>query len=120
MKVILELPLPPTANLYYRRGRYATYMSDRGRQYKQDVADIVSSECFVKFGDARLRMHINLHPATRGKSDLDNRLKALQDSLMSEGAGVFNDDSQIDDLRIVRCGVVKGGKAIVIIEAIDG
>jgi len=117
MKVLLDLPLPPTSNLYYRRGKYCTYLSDKGRAYKMQVADIISSECFVKFENRRLRVHINLHPATRGRSDLDNRLKALADSL--QDAGLFEDDSQIDDLRIVRCDVIKGGRVSVIIEALN-
>lgn len=118
MKVILELPMPPSLNTYYRRSGHHIHISDKGRQYKQEVADIVSEHCFAKFEDRRLRVHINLHPATKRKSDLDNRLKGLADAL--QDAGLFEDDSQIDDLRIVRCGVASGGKAVVIIEALDG
>lgn len=39
-------------------------------------------------------------PPDRRKRDLDNLLKSLLDGL--EGAGVFKDDAQIDDLQIVR------------------
>jgi crossover junction endodeoxyribonuclease RusA len=118
MKVILDLPMPPSNNVYYRRGKFATYLSEQGRAYKQLVADIISDTCDAKFEDKRLRVHINLHPATRRKMDIDNRLKALADSL--ENAGLFFSDEQIDDLRIVRCGVLSGGRVTVIVEAIDG
>lgn len=43
--------------------------------------------------------------------DLDNIKKALLDSLTH--AGVYKDDFQIDDLRVVRREVVKGGYVIV-------
>jgi crossover junction endodeoxyribonuclease RusA len=118
MKVILDLPMPPSNNVYYRRGKFATYLSPQGAAYKKLVADIISDSCDAKFEDKRLRVHINLHPATKRKMDIDNRLKALADSL--ENAGLFFSDEQIDDLRIVRCGIASGGRVTVIVEAIDG
>jgi crossover junction endodeoxyribonuclease RusA len=39
--------------------------------------------------------------------DLDNILKALQDAL--QDAGVYNDDHQIDDLRVTRTAPQKPG-----------
>jgi len=56
-------------------------------------------------------MTVTLHPPDRRRRDLDNAMKALLDSL--EHAGVYDDDSQIDDLRIVRGGIVPGGACVI-------
>jgi crossover junction endodeoxyribonuclease RusA len=117
MKVILDLPVPPSNNVYYRRSKFSTYLSEAGRKYKTAVADIISEECFVKFGNTRLRVHINYHPATKRKRDLDGIFKGLLDSLQE--AGVYDDDEQIDDLRIVRAEPVSGGRITIVIEGIE-
>jgi crossover junction endodeoxyribonuclease RusA len=49
---------------------------------------------------------------------LDNLGKALLDALAA--AGVYEDDSQIDDFRIIRCPVVSGGKVLVVIHLMEG
>jgi crossover junction endodeoxyribonuclease RusA len=63
-------------------------------------------------------VHIDYWPPTRRKSDLDNQFKAILDSLTA--AGVWDDDSQIDELSIARKPVMKGGKIVVTVEAIHG
>ena len=71
----------------------------------------------LKFGDKRLHVIINLHPPTKRVFDCDNFAKACCDSLTK--AGVWNDDSQIDHLEIVRCDVCKGGMLVVSISPMD-
>lgn len=63
-----------------------------------------------QFGGADLAALIDYYPA-RGRPDLDNRLKPLLDAL--EHAGIYDNDRQIDDLRIRRKHNVKGGRVIV-------
>lgn len=63
------------------------------------------------FGDKRLEVHIRLHPATRARQDIDNRVKACLDALTH--AGVMDDDSQVDVLIVDRGEVIKGGKSVV-------
>jgi crossover junction endodeoxyribonuclease RusA len=46
-------------------------------------------------------------PPDHRRRDLDNILKALQDSM--QAAGVYNDDHQIDDLRVTRSAPQKPG-----------
>ena len=56
----------------------------------------------------RLMVKISAYPPDRRRRDLDNILKATLDSLTH--AAVIEDDSLIDDLRIVRKSLVQGGK----------
>jgi crossover junction endodeoxyribonuclease RusA len=49
--------------------------------------------------------------------DIDNRIKSLQDAL--EVAGAYDNDEQIDDLRVLRGPIVSGGRMEVMIGVID-
>lgn len=48
----------------------------------------------------RIKIGLVLHAPNRQKRDIDNFMKCVLDALTH--AGVWNDDSQIDDLSIVR------------------
>lgn len=98
---MIVLPFPPSVNGYWRNVKGRTLISKRGRSYRKAVADAALVKRFPKFGTARLSVCIMAYPKDRRKRDLDNLLKAVLDSL--EYAGVYSDDEQIDDLRIVRC-----------------
>ena len=112
--IVLNLPFPPSVNTYYRRGAHATYMSKNGREYKQAVAEYIAESNTPKLGAARLSLEIVLWPKDKRKYDIDNRIKALLDSL--QDAGVFDDDEQIDQINVYRgTGEHKGGQARVLI-----
>lgn len=112
--IVLNLPFPPSVNTYYRRGAHATYMSKQGREYKKAVAEYISESNTPKLGAARLSLEIVLWPKDKRKYDIDNRIKALLDSL--QDAGVFDDDEQIDQINVYRgTGEHKGGQARVLI-----
>lgn len=117
MKALLELPFPPSTNVYYRRGRYVTYLSEAGRKYKLDVAEYLAENETVKFGEAKLKITMILRPRDKRKIDIDNRIKACLDSL--QDGGLFDDDFQVDHLEIIRGEPIKGGKLLCIIEQID-
>ena len=113
----LEMLLPsgPSVNTYWRHAKGMTYISADGKAYRQAVAKILDGA--HKFGSARLRIAVVLHGADKRDRDLDNfGGKALLDSLVF--AGVLDDDAQIDDLRIVRGAMRKGGLFIVRIREI--
>ena len=63
-----------------------------------------------------MKATLTLHPPTRARRDLANFEKAPVDALVF--AGVFADDSQIDDLRLVRGSVEKPGRVVVRLEAL--
>jgi crossover junction endodeoxyribonuclease RusA len=93
-------------------------MSKQGREYKKAVADYISESNTPKLGSARLYLEVVLWPKDKRKYDIDNRVKALLDSL--QDAGVFDDDEQIDQINVYRgTGVVKGGQARVMIETLE-
>lgn len=108
----INLPYPPSVNHLWRRSRTATYLSQQGRQYRAAVCEAAARQQLQgERIEGRLAVDIVVHPPTRAKCDLDNRVKALLDSLMH--AGVIVDDSQVDDLRIRRGDVRPGGCASV-------
>jgi crossover junction endodeoxyribonuclease RusA len=93
-------------------------MSKQGREYKKAVADYISESNTPKLGSARLYLEVVLWPKDKRKYDIDNRIKALLDSL--QDAGVFDDDEQIDQINIYRgIGERKGGQARVLISTED-
>lgn len=110
MKLILnsDLPLPPTINQYYRakvvKGRPVIYKNDGG-YFKQVTYELFQFANKVPT-DKPLLVEIMFHFASRRKQDIDNRLKALLDSL---NGLVWADDSQIIDLRVRIGEPVKGG-----------
>ena len=96
----LTLPWPPTVNTYYRSVNGAVKISEKGRSYRLAVADQVLIQRGAKHFSGRLLVRVTAYVPDKRKRDLDNILKSLLDSLTH--AGVWEDDSQIDDLHIVR------------------
>ena len=121
MIVELILPWPPSVNHYWRSpstgklaGRHL--VSEKGRQYRESVACHVSMEGAARRLPGRLEVIITLHPPDRRRRDIDNSMKSLLDALGH--AGVYEDDSQIDRLHIVRQWGGKPGTVVVRIEEI--
>jgi crossover junction endodeoxyribonuclease RusA len=115
------LPWPPTVNHYRAIVNNRLITSSDGRRYKRDVLAALLSQGFRGQSDGfhkpdRVAVVIEAYPPTRREVDLDNRLKPTLDAL--DDAGMFDDDSQIDDLRIVRGPVVAGGKLIVTLSSL--
>lgn len=109
----IQLPLPPSVNTYWRKSPHGMYITQQGKDFRKQVAEIIAERQCLKFGTSRLFMAVRLCMRDKRGSDLDNRLKALCDAL--EHAGVFDDDEQIDELCIVRGPIVKGGQCFVVI-----
>jgi crossover junction endodeoxyribonuclease RusA len=108
--ITLELPYPPSVNHYWRHVGRKVLVSREGRAYRNAVAAILAAGRMRPFL-GRLELLIDVYPPDHRRRDLDNAMKSLLDSMMH--GGIYDDDSQIDKLTIVRRRVVPGGKAIV-------
>lgn len=108
-----DLPMPPSVNHYWRHSRAGVYLSETGRKYRAEVLKVCKSP-IVLFPNQRLAVTVTLYPKTRGKFDLDNKMKGLLDAL--EKAGVYADDAQIDRLIICRGGVRDKAGCVVHVE----
>jgi crossover junction endodeoxyribonuclease RusA len=117
MLLTLELPLPPSVNTYWRNFRGRTVLSAGGRAYKIEIQERIAAINAPKFGQERLGASITIFPRDRRSIDLDNRLKALFDSL--QDAGVFDDDSQFDRIFIYRGMIKKGGGCTITISTLN-
>lgn len=118
MTIVLQLPFPPSVNRIWRHvvilGRSATLLSKEGREYRKRVEYAVLMANAQVNMTSRLAVSVEVYPPDLRRRDLDNAFKGILDSL--EHAGVFKDDSQIDDLRIVRRDLCRpDGKVIVTI-----
>lgn len=121
--ITIALPWPPTVNTYYRtisRGKLAgrTLISERGRAYRKVVIDHLVAAACTGVGSAAVAVDIEARPPDRRRRDLDNLPKAVLDALTH--GGVWEDDAQINDLRIWRSAQRTGEIIITITPAGDG
>lgn len=82
-------------------------ISEGGRKYRTAVAEQVATQQAAHGIKQRVTVEIEVIEPDRRKRDIDNLLKATLDSLTH--AGVWEDDGQIDDLRIWRTPGRLGG-----------
>lgn len=108
-----HLPWPPSVNHYWCQGK-PIYKNGRRivPRYKSDKANMFIKQTkaavgIVKSSLKRIAIEIMAFPPDKRCRDLDNILKAIFDALVS--AKLIKDDEQIDDIRVVRGDVVKGG-----------
>lgn len=99
--VEFSVPIPPTINHAVGsrgKGRFLT------KAYKEFLWDVASEWSRVKPAGwnplSRFGILIELHFETRRKCDIDNRVKPLLDALTR--AGVWSDDSQVDEIVVTR------------------
>lgn len=112
--IAYELPFPPSVNTYWRTFRGRMIISAKGRKYRESVVACVG---LTKPLDCRLRITVQMHAPDKRRRDVDNILKAPLDALRH--AGVYLDDSQIDDLRVIRAENRKDGAIEVVINPLS-
>lgn len=104
--ITLTLPWPPSVNKYWRTFQGRMIISAEGRSYRKAVADQVLIQRGAKHYTGKLRVNIEAFRPDNRRRDLDNLLKAVLDGCTH--AGVWEDDSNIVDLRIYWADTVGG------------
>ena len=112
MHIQLELPYPPSVNHYWGVSGKQRFIGKKGKEFRAKVMDAVN-EAGIQPLEGRLAIHVALYPPDRRKRDLDNVLKSLLDAC--EHAGCYENDSQIDELHIIRRDVIKDGACTIVI-----
>lgn len=93
----IEMPLPPSANRYWRYTSTGVYVSEEAENYKAGVA--LRARCTNMrpyTGPVALYIHVYRQQA---RGDLDNYAKVLCDSL---NGCAYGDDSQVVELHMFR------------------
>ena len=103
-----SLPYPPTINHYYIHSSKRNVIGKKGVAYRNDVYYAVRGKKPAEALTTRLSLTITAIMPDKRKRDLDNIQKAVLDSL--QNAGVYVDDSQIDDLRVIRGPIQSPGR----------
>ena len=104
--ITLTMPWPPSVNKYWRTFQGRMIISAEGRSYRKAVADQVLIQRGAKHYTGRLRVQIEAFRPDNRRRDLDNLLKAVLDGCTH--AGVWEDDSNIVDLRIYWADTIGG------------
>ena len=94
----ITLPLPPSANAYWRHVGSRVLLSKSAREYRAacEFASAVQWKGVPLAG--RVRIHADVFFGDL-RGDLDNRAKQLLDGIRGR---VYEDDKQVWDLRLVR------------------
>jgi len=118
----MMLPYPPSANRYWRHFRGRTVRSMEADKYRGAVSYYARVAGLTERLKGAVRVCATLHPkrtkngeASKTRLDLDNCVKVLLDALQGVA---FDNDRQIEDLRILLGGPVEGGGISVTLESI--
>lgn len=112
---IYQLPYPPSVNhIYSRTKRGGVMLNPKAKAYREEVIYTIGKGHTTLTG--RLMVQVDAYMPDKRIRDVSNILKALEDAMTH--AGVWKDDSQIDDLRIVRAGVESPGRVLVTVKQI--
>lgn len=112
--MIIKLPWPPSVNVMWRAVNGRNILSAEGRAYRELAAWQIKATGAAQPMTGRLDVRMRLHPPDNRRRDIDNVCKALLDAMQT--GGVYQDDSQIDRLEIIRSHVVKNGRVVVCIQ----
>lgn len=91
---MIILPLPPSANLYWRNYRGRMVVSTEATQYKADVAKLARLRDVECIGTGAVRVTMHMHFSTVA-ADLDNRIKVALDAM---NGVFFTDDKQVTEI----------------------
>lgn len=109
--IALDIPYPPSVNHYWHARGNRRFIGKKGVEFRLLVAE-AAAESGIKL-TGRVSIFLSMFPPDRRRRDLDNTLKAVLDAL--QHAGCYDDDEQIDEIRVVRREIIKGGRCKVVI-----
>ncbi len=114
----IVLSYPPTANTLYVNKHGGRLLSKKGREY----CDLVTVTVWKEYRQlqrmtGRLRVNMAVRCPDHRRRDLDNVQKIVWDALGK--AGVYVDDSQIDELHVYRGTITPPGYIAIVIRQID-
>ncbi len=114
--ITLTLPYPPSVNHYWGAKGMRRFVGKKGLEFRKEVSERVAEAGYQTI-TGKIAVFVSLYPPDRRTRDIDNVTKALLDAL--QHAGCFEDDSDIDDLHLIRFDVRKGGACTVVITPIE-
>ncbi|MEI8296256.1 MAG: RusA family crossover junction endodeoxyribonuclease [Alphaproteobacteria bacterium] len=108
----LNLPYPPSINNYWIASGHRRFISQRGRDFKNDVAAYCKEWRVPNYGDQPVWVDIILRPRSKKLMDIDNCVKPILDSLIGI---VYTDDVSVQRITIERGLTIKGGGCTVMV-----
>lgn len=116
--ISLTLPWPTSVNSLWRHGQRGVYMTAAGKAFRENViADVFSAGAPRVRKGSRVAVLVEAFPPNQRKCDLDNLLKGTLDALTY--SKVWEDDEQVDDVRVIRRAALPPGKLTVQIKTIS-
>ena len=109
--ITIELPIPVSANRYWRMFKGHMVVSAEAKAYKTQVAWIARA-AGAQLMDGTLSLSVDVYRAQR-RGDLDNFLKILSDSLQGI---IYENDSQIVEIHARLFDDKKNPRAMVSIQ----
>ena len=99
----LQLPWPPSVNRYWRSVNGRVLIAAAGRKYRTDVELVMRLSGRRGIGAVPVNVTIDAYYPDLRRRDIDNLLKAPLDALTA--AGMWDDDSQVQELSIRKAGM---------------
>jgi len=97
--------MPPSVNAMYRALGRRVILSKPGRDFFRVTIPAIKYQANGWRTSGRVAVLVRLYFPDRRRCDIDNRIKGCQDALTK--AGIWADDVQVDDLRVLRMPVDK-------------
>ena len=114
--MVISIPYPPTGNSTVRHGGGRHYLTDDVKRYRMNVAIMAKAQCDIAY-TGPISVVAEIYPPDNKRRDLDNVWKTAGDALTH--AGVWLDDFQIQDLRLIRMEKRNGGHVVINIAEVD-
>lgn len=110
-----ELPMPPSANKYWRNYRGRMVVSKLAKDYKEAAGWLAKAAGVNEPLTGELAVNIVVYRTER-RGDLDNRLKVVLDAL---NGIAYTDDSQIVEIHAYRQEAPKDGRIQIEIRRVE-